>query len=131
MYIPILDKPPEEQDWDMTLDCFWEWWAHSGASFLSFGYIEESDFRWIEYDSVYEKMWEDMARTVNPKAQEEKIRQMVQYVYDRSYALSIYSPLSLFAVNKEVNFVPQKDRFLRLKETSVTDKHWSLRGEKK
>ena len=71
------------------------------------------------------------ARTVDLKAQEEKIRQMVQYVYDRAYALSIYSPLSLYAVNKEVNFVPQKDHYLRLKETSVTDKHWSLRAEKK
>ena len=130
-YIAILDKPPDEQDWDMSLLCLWDWWAHTGAVLLSFGYIEESDFRWIEYDPVYEKMWEDMARTVNPKAQEEKIRRMVQYVYDRSYALSIYSPLSLFAVNKEVNFVPQKDRLLRLKETSVTDNHWSVRGEKK
>jgi hypothetical protein len=43
--------------------------------------------------------------------------------------LFIYSPLSLYAVNKEVDFVPQKSVFLRLKETSVTDKHWSIRGK--
>ncbi len=67
-----------------------------------------------------------MARTVDPAAQEEKIRQMVKYLYDRAYVLFIYSPLSLYAVNKEVNFVPQKFRTIRLKETSVTDNHWSI-----
>ncbi len=60
-----------------------------------------------------------------------KIRQMVKYLYDRAYALFIYSPLSLYAVNKEVNFVPQKDAHLHIKETSVTDNNWSVRGEKK
>ena len=56
---------------------------------------------------------------------------MVQYIYDRAYHLFIYSPLTLYAVNKEVNYVPYKETHLPLKETSVTDKHWSVRGEKK
>ena len=55
------------------------------------------------------------------------MRQMEQYIYDRAYAVFIYSPLSLYAVNKEVNFVPQKFANLRLKETSVTNNHWSVR----
>ncbi len=76
-------------------------------------------------------MWKDMARTVNTEIQEEKIRQMVKYLYDRAYVVFIYSPLSLYAVNKEVNFVPQKQEMLRLKETSVTESHWSVRAEKK
>ena len=85
--------------------------------------------RWIEYDSVYEEMWKDMARTVDTEGQEEKIRQMEQYVYERAHELFVYTPLTLYAVNKEVNFVPQKFVLPRLKETSVTDNHWSLRGE--
>ena len=72
-----------------------------------------------------------MAGTINLEAQEAKIRQLVQYLYDRAYGLFIYSPLSLYAVNKEVNFVPQRDTYLRLKETSVTDKHWSVKAEKR
>ena len=56
---------------------------------------------------------------------------MVQYFYDRAYAIFIYTPLTLYAVNKEVNFVPFKSGFLNLKETSVTENHWSVRGEKK
>jgi len=71
-------------------------------------------------------MWKDMAVTVDKVAQEEKIRRLVQYLHDHAYRLSIYSPISLYAVNKQVNFVPQKSQWLRLKETSVTDKHWSI-----
>ena len=74
-------------------------------------------------------MWKEMARTIDPKAQEEKIRRMARYLYDRADYLSIYSPLTLYATNKEVNFVPQKYLWLRLKETSVTDNHWSIRNK--
>ena len=93
--------------------------------------VEESDWRWVEYDPVYEEMWKEMARTVDPETQEQQLRQMVQYVFDHAYALFIYSPLTLYAANKEVNFVPFKDGYLNLKETSVTDNHWSVRAEKK
>ena len=129
--ISILDKPPEEQDWDIHLGTVYDYFGHPGASFLPWNFIEDSDMRWIEYDPVYEKMWKDMARTVDPEVQEEKIRQMVQYLYDNAHAIFIYSPISLYAVNKEVNFVPYRGYYLRFKETSVTDNHWSVRGEKK
>ncbi len=130
-YIPLLDKPPAEQDWDISFSNLGDWYGHTGGTHLTFGYLEESETRSIEYDPVYENIWKDMARTLDPTAQEKSIQQMAKYLYDRAYGLFIYSPLSLYAVNKEVNFVPQKYEFLRLKETSVTDNHWSVRGEKK
>ena len=94
-------------------------------------YLEESDDRWVGYGPVYEQMWKEMAKTVDTEVQEEKIRQLEHYIYDRAYGLFIYSPLMLYAVNKEVNFVPQKFSLIRLKETSVTDNHWSVRGQKR
>jgi peptide/nickel transport system substrate-binding protein len=130
-YIPLLDKPPEQQDWDIAIWNLVDVYSHTGASLLNFGFVEESDQRWIEYDPVYEEMWKEMAKTADIEAQEEKIRQMVKYRRNRASSLSVYSPISLYAVNKEVNFVPQKFGLLRLKETSVTDNHWSVRGEKK
>ena len=72
-------------------------------------------------------MWKDMSQTVDEAAQDEKMQQMEKYVYDHAYAVFIYSPLNLYAVNKEVRFVPQKFLRLRLKETSVSDNHWSLK----
>jgi hypothetical protein len=56
---------------------------------------------------------------------------MVEHVHDHAYFLFVYSPLSLFAVNKEVDFVPQRFEMMRLKETSVTDNHWSVRSQSK
>jgi peptide/nickel transport system substrate-binding protein len=131
IYIPRLDKPPEEQDWDIGIHAVQDWYGHTGASFLPINFLEESEQRWIEYDPIYEEMWKDMAGTVDPETQEERIRKLVQYVYDRAYCLFIYTPLTLYAVNKEVNLVPQRSIFLRLKETSVTDNHWSVRAKKK
>lgn len=72
-----------------------------------------------------------MVRTVDTRPQVKKMRRMQEYLYDRACALYIYSPLTLYAVNKEVDFVPQKTTFLRLKETSVTDNHWSVRARSK
>jgi ABC-type transport system substrate-binding protein len=130
-YIPLLDKPPEEQEWDIGIWSTTDFYGHTGATLLNFVFVEESDWRWIDYDPVYEEMWKEMAKTMDTDRQEDRLRQMVKYVYDRAYALFIYSPLSLYAVNKEVDFVPYKCGYLRLKETSVTDSHWSIKGEKK
>jgi ABC-type transport system substrate-binding protein len=129
LYIPSLDKPPEEQDWDIAIDFRPDWCSHVGVSLLTWDLLEGSHYRWIELDRSYEEMWEAMAKTVDSETQEEKIRQMVEYVFDCAYRLFIYTPLTLYAVNKEVNFVPQKLQLLVLKETSVTDNHWSVRGE--
>jgi peptide/nickel transport system substrate-binding protein len=42
---PNLEKPPEEQDWDIAL-FFWEdWFAHTGSTFLNLNLLETSDWR--------------------------------------------------------------------------------------
>jgi peptide/nickel transport system substrate-binding protein len=129
IYAPLLDKPAEDQEWDVSVCYNNDFYGHSGAAHLVYPFLEDSGIRWIEFDPAYEKMWKGMAGTVDEKAQDEKMQQMEQYVYDRAYAVFIYSPLNLYAVNKEVNFVPQKSLNLRLKETSVTDNHWSVRSK--
>jgi peptide/nickel transport system substrate-binding protein len=127
IHVPTLEKPPEEQEWDIAFFYINDWFANPGIIFSTLGLTEDMNYRWIEYDSVYENMWKDMARTVDRTAQEEKIRNLEQHIYDRAYFLFIYTPVSLYAVNKEVNFVPEKFGCIRLKETSVTENHWSLR----
>ena len=128
-FINFLDKPIEEQDWDCYLDTDADWAGQAGISFLIEGFLDIGGIRWIEYDPVYETMWEDMISTVDSRIKEEKIKEMVTYLYDNACALFIYSPVTLYAVNNEVNFVPFNDGFLNLKETSVTENHWSVRGK--
>ena len=127
IYHPYLAEPPEEQDWDIAFYYWEDWYGHTGTTFLTFGLLEDSNLRWVTYDSIYEENWKSMARINDREAQEERIRELAHYVYERAYLLFIYSPLMLYAVNKAVDFVPQGYPHLRLKETSVTDNHWSLR----
>ena len=128
-YLPMLDKPAEEQEWDIVIFGPADLWGHAAASLLVWETDEGEYWRWIEYDPIYEDMWKKMARTVDKQAQEQKIQEMVQYYYDQALHLFIYSPLALYAINKDVDFIPYKSQFLRLKETSVTDNHWSVRGK--
>ena len=107
MWIPALEKPPEEQRWDISINSLSDIYGHVGASFFAW-HLQKSELRYSLYDPVYDEMWKDMARTVDREAQEAKIRKMAQYLHDGAYSLNIYSPLSLYAVNKEVDFVPQK-----------------------
>ena len=113
----------------MTLNYLSDLYNHTGATHLTFGFTEESNFRWTEYDSSYEAKWRAMATTVDEDLQERKIRELVQYLHDQNLRMSVYSPLSLYAVNNEVNLIPWKSGYLLLKETSVTQNHWSVRGK--
>ena len=93
-----------------------------------------ADLRTLHATAVKEKATETAAeidRLISRQQQkfELKMRQLEQYLYDRAYAVFIYSPLNLYAVNKAVNFVPQKALNMRLKESSVTDNHWSVRSK--
>jgi len=128
IYTPYLEKLPEEQDWDIAIYYSGDWFGHAGMTFLAY-YLDGGGFRWSNYDTVYEGMWGQVSKTVSPEEQQKKIREMMRHRYNLAYELYLYSPISLYAVNKEVNFVPQKLIFLRLKETSVTKNHWSLRGK--
>ena len=127
--------PTEElalkQDWDVSVCFNNDSYGHSGAAHLVYPFIDSSGIRWIELDQDYENMWQDMAQTLDKKEQDEKMKRMEKYIYDNAYAVFIYSPLNLYSVNKNVNFVPQKFANLRLKETSVTNNHWSVKSKVK
>jgi ABC-type transport system substrate-binding protein len=125
---PLTERDILEQDWDISVCYNNDFFGHSGMSHLIWPFLEGSGMRWIELDPTYEGMWKDMAATLDAGAQDRKIQQLEQYIFDRAYVVFIYSPLTLYAVNKEVEFVPQKYMFLRLKETAVTDNHWSVRS---
>ena len=129
VYIPLLKKPPEEQDWDFALMDMQDPYAHTGTSLLAFLYLGESEVRWTQYDPVYDRLWRDMANTLDAESQEAKLRKLERYIHDNALNVNIYSPLTLYAVNRQVELVPQKFNHLRLKETFVTENHWSLRGK--
>jgi len=128
IYLPLMDKPPEEQEWDITIGHYQNAYGHPEL-LLGYDLLEGAEIPCMEIDPVYQEMWKKMARTVSRETREPKIRELYKYMYDRAYRIFIYSPLSLYAVNKEANFIPYKSSRLALRETSVTDDHWSVREE--
>jgi peptide/nickel transport system substrate-binding protein len=127
--IPLLGKPPEDLMWDIALVRDGDWHGHPAASFLSYGLLEGSNMRWVQYDSSFEETWRDMARTMDKERHDDLVKTMVKYVHDQAIRLQIYSPIRLYAVNNEVEFIPEMMPYLRLKDTSVTENHWSVRGK--
>jgi hypothetical protein len=83
----------------------------------------------METDQVYQELWRERGRTVSREARKPKVHELYRYIYDRVHRVAIYFHLSLYAADKEVNFIPQTNTFMLLKETSVTDNHWSIREE--
>jgi ABC-type transport system substrate-binding protein len=54
-----------------------------------------------------------------------------EYIADQALMVFTMTPFSLYGVNEEVEFIPQVSQYLYLDYSSVTDKHWSVRVEKK
>ena len=54
-----------------------------------------------------------------------------EYITEQALTVSTMGPLGLYGVNEEVEFIPQVSQYLYLDYSSVTDKHWSVRVEKK
>jgi peptide/nickel transport system substrate-binding protein len=128
-YHPILDKPPEEQTWDIMIAYSTGMGRSPSASGFVHFFRNESEQRWIEVNPVVDEMWKEMLKTIDSQEREEKVRRMVRYIYDQAYSPFIYTPLKLYAANREVKLVPYQGMGLVLKETSVTENHWSLRGQ--
>jgi peptide/nickel transport system substrate-binding protein len=64
------------------------------------------------------------------RAQQQAVAaQMERHIRDQALFLFLYAPIQLYAVNKEVNFVPHPSGLLYLPMTSVTEQHWSVRQQ--
>jgi peptide/nickel transport system substrate-binding protein len=71
-----------------------------------------------------------LLRTGERAQQQAVAAQMERHIRDQAYFLFLYAPIQLYAVNKEVNFVPHPSGPLHLVATGVTEQHWSVRQQK-
>lgn len=98
-----------------------EWVYHWGAPWKTFP-------DWL--GEPVEKMYHEVLKTKDRKERFAIYKKVNQYIAD--YALSIFpvAALGLYGVNEEMEFVPQAGGHLHLEYSSVTDRHWSVRGQK-
>jgi ABC-type transport system substrate-binding protein len=78
-----------------------------------------------------DRMYHEVLRTKDRDKRFQIYKRANEYIADQALMLSTMAPLSLYGVNEEVEFLPQLSQYLYLDYSSVTDKHWSVRGEKK
>jgi len=99
-----------------------EWIFHSGAPFQCV-----SDFLMEPLN----RMYHEVLRTRDRDKRFQIYKRANEYIADQALYVFTMAPLTLYGVNEEVEFIPQVSQYLYLDYSSVTDKHWSLRGEKK
>jgi ABC-type transport system substrate-binding protein len=120
-----LDRPAEQQTWDIALTSEFEW-----ANFpilLYHDFALDARRAWLVEPPELRRLYDLVLRTVDREKQAELIRAMERHTHAHAYFLFLYNSIPLYAVNKAVVFVPYPDSWLRLAETSVTDQHWSVR----
>jgi peptide/nickel transport system substrate-binding protein len=121
-----LDQPAETQSWDIALTL-----SFDGFSFPIFDlykwYAIDGPDAWVGEQPELRRLYDEALRTVDTTQQETVIRRMERHTHEQAYFLFLYNPIRLYAVNRNVRFVPYPISWTRLADTSLTDQHWSLR----
>jgi peptide/nickel transport system substrate-binding protein len=98
-----------------------EWEFHSGAPFQC-----APDWLIAPLNMIYQ----ELLRTKDREKRFQIYKRANEYIADQALWVFTMAPLTLYGVNEEVEFVPQVSQYLYLDYSSVTDSHWSVRGER-
>jgi len=75
-------------------------------------------------------IYHEVLGTKDRKKRFELYKKANDYIADQALWVSTLAPLTVYGVNKELDFVPQVSQYLYLEYSSVTEKHWSVqKGE--
>jgi peptide/nickel transport system substrate-binding protein len=121
----------EDEDWWIMINSnpsyvpeymggLFEWVFHSGAPFQT---VPD----WL-MDPLNE-MYAEVLRATDRTERFRIYKKANDYVADQAFWVFTMAPLTLYGVNEHVNFVPQVSQYLYLDYSSVTDRHWSVRGK--
>jgi peptide/nickel transport system substrate-binding protein len=97
-----------------------EWHFHLGAPW-------QSSPAWLMVP--LDRMYHELLRTNDREKRFHIYKKANNYIADQALWVFTMAPLGLYAVNKEVEFAPQVSQYLYLDYSSVTDRHWSVRGQ--
>jgi peptide/nickel transport system substrate-binding protein len=127
-----LEQPAEKQTWDLALLA----WPDLQNFPLFQMYVTlalDGRYAWLHEPPELRRLYDEVLRTIDRDKQQELIRRMERHTKEQAYFLFLYNPIGLYAVNKQVKFVPYVTTSLIFADTSVTNQHWSLRnaGKKK
>jgi peptide/nickel transport system substrate-binding protein len=121
----------QDQDWSIILYSdpgivpevmagLFEWGFHSGAPFqhVPDWFLEPLD-----------RMYDEVKRSTDREKRFAIYKRANDYIADQAFWVFTMAPLGLYGVNEELEFFPQVSQYLYLDYSSVTNNHWSLKGE--
>jgi peptide/nickel transport system substrate-binding protein len=127
--LSALEQPAEQQTWDIALI--------SWLDLLNFPVFQvyhflalDGAYDWVLEEPKLRRLRTQVLRTVDRSRQEALLRQMERHTRDQAYFLFLYNPITLYAVNKNVEYTPYVNGVLNLVGTAVTEQHWSVRKQK-
>ena len=124
-----LEQSPEQQAWDIALTAHLD--LTNSPVFMTYHWFAlDGPYDWVNEQPELRQLYTQVKDTVDRDHQQEVIRQMERHAHDQAYFLFLYNPITLYAVNKAVEFVPYVNTVLTLAETGVTSEHWSMRKQK-
>jgi peptide/nickel transport system substrate-binding protein len=124
-FMSDLDQPAEKQTWDLALTTKTD--PLNFPAYLQYRYFTlDGPFDWVTERPELRQLYDQAMRTTDRDKQRGIFQQMERHSRDQAYFLFLYNPVQLYAVNKEVHFVPPVVH-LNFLETSVSDQHWSVR----
>ena len=118
-----------------------DWWIciYSQPAFLPelMGGILEWEYHvgapWNTYsDFIMEPlhvMYKEVRKERNRDRRFELYRKANEHIADHALGIFTVAPVTLYGVNRELDFAPQVSQYLYLEHSSVTENHWSLRGQ--
>jgi len=124
---PVLDQPADRQTWDIALKAHYDL-LNFPLFHLYRALALDGQYAWVVEPPELRRLYDEVLRTVDREKQQALIRQMERHTKEQAYFLFLYNPVGLFAANKAVKFIPYVSTSLIFAETSVTDRHWSVRN---
>jgi ABC-type transport system substrate-binding protein len=115
--------------WDVLLNPWFDLSSDNPAAFVHrefFGH--DGAFRAGPPDPEFDRMFGELARTIDADRARALAENVDRYVYEQSKALFICAPNALYAVNRHVDFKAYRATF-ELADTEVAPEHWSRRAQ--
>ncbi len=125
----LLTNRKSNNNWDMLIWGNTDWYGnHPWSLFM----LLKSTNSWsaITDKELDKKLDEFVALEFNTKEFNNKVKEILTYSLEQAYMLSVPSPNSVMAINKEVDFEPSSSGILELWNAKVTPYHWSIRKDK-
>lgn len=113
--------------WDVLLNPWFDLSSDNPAAFVHrefFGH--DGAFRAGPPDPEFDRIFGELARTIDPDHARSLAEDIDRYVYEQSKALFLCAPNALYAVNRNVDFKAYRATF-ELADTEVSPEHWSRR----